>query len=97
MAHASIRQFRDQIGSVVGFLEKGDTAAAAVAATEMKKMIPDLSPSALSDDVEEVRKLLERYAVLGDGLRQQVLGAMNRMGAARRLRAYGGGRRGRRP
>jgi len=89
MAQSAIQQLRERLREIIGFLEKGDSKSAAAVVVEMKEALPTSPLSVPSEnEVEEVRSLLERYAVLGAELRERTIVAMNRLGGARRSRVY---------
>jgi hypothetical protein len=75
--------------SIVQLLERGDRVAAASEVAEMQKLIAGLPPAMPDADVKEAGRLMERYAELGAKLRQDTLASMTRLGAARRVAAYG--------
>lgn len=89
------QQFCQQLRRIVALLEQGDRAGAAAQASEMRKLIATLPPEMTASEVTEAKRLLARYAELGEELRQTTLASMARLGAARRAAVYG--RRDRRP
>jgi hypothetical protein len=95
MVQIGSQKLCDNLRRIVSFLEQKDSGSAAALVAEMQELLPSLPPSLPDDEIAEVRRLLDRFAVLGEELRRQIETARNRLGAARRLRAYG--RHGRRP
>jgi hypothetical protein len=89
MDRTPTQQLCVHLRTIVELLERGDRGAAATEAKTMQALIGAL-PSEISDrDLDEVNRLLEKYATLGEQLRQETLASMTRLGAARRLAAYG--------
>jgi hypothetical protein len=79
--------------AIIAGMEQGDRESAATAAAEMMRWIESAPAVASDDELAEAKGLLERYAALGDKLRQETVEAMNRLGNVRRLSAYGAGGR----
>lgn len=75
--------------SIVGALEHGDRQSAAEEAVKMQALIATLPARMPEAQQVEARQLLEKYAALGERLRQGTLVSMAQLGAARRLAAYG--------
>lgn len=95
MPEAPAQRFLAYLREIVRLLEGGDRGAAAAAAAEMRSVVAGLAPEMAESDLAEAKKLMERYAALGERLNQDTLASIARLGAARRVAAYG--RRARRP
>ena len=95
MAETPLQRFLGYLREIVELLERGDRAGAAAAAAEMRNLVPGLPSVMPEGDLAEAEKLMQRYATLGEELHQDTLASIARLGAARRVAAYG--HRARRP
>ncbi len=76
------------VRQIVSLLEGGDSRAAAEEAAGLPALVASLPAQMAPAEVEEARGLLERYAALGEKLRQDTLAATGRLESARRVAAY---------
>ena len=97
MGQPTPQELCEKLSGIIGFLENGNPASAAALVAELELLLVDL-PTTVSDvEFDQVRGLVERYGILSEELRQTLVLAMNRMGAARRLRLYSTGQQVRGP
>jgi hypothetical protein len=89
MAGTPAQRFLAHLRRIVGLLEGGDREAAAAAAAELQNLIAVLPSEMPEDELAEARRLMERYATLGEKLQHETLALMTRLGAARRVAGYG--------
>ena len=79
---------------IATLLEKGDPVAAAAIVSEMNELLPRLPRDMPQEELAEATQLLGRCKELEQGLRQNVLVALQRLGATRKSQIYrrhGGG------
>jgi hypothetical protein len=78
----------DQLGRIVGYLQGGDSEAAAVVVTEMQNLLPSLPKTMPDCELSEARQLLEECSLLEEKLRQRIIDSLREVGARRRGLAY---------
>ncbi len=78
----------EQLRRIVDSLEKGDSAAAARMAQEMRDGLAGLPAQMEPSELAEAQALLQKYGELGSLLRERVIADMKRLGAAQHLRSY---------
>jgi hypothetical protein len=81
-------RFREHLRTIVGLLEIGDAEAAASVAAELDELQASLPRALPPHELVEARRLLDHCEELERALRQRVLAAMQRLGAARRSTIY---------
>jgi hypothetical protein len=94
MADSATDNLRGCLRGIATLLEKGDPVAAAAIVSEMNELLPRLPRDMPQEELAEATQLLDRCKELEEGLRQNALAALQRLGATRKsliYRRYGSG------
>jgi hypothetical protein len=88
MVHSATEELRNCLRRIAALLENGEPVRAATIVNEMNELFPRLPDAMPPNELAEAQSLLERCVQLEQGLRKNVLGALQRIAATRKSRVY---------